>query len=148
MTKVSNFMFFKLSEGRSNRLRTIAAKRYEKDPQGFLTGKDLEDLAVVCKYAHEEPDVRWIRNVSTLMSSGKLESMLEGKFAFSDHAAEVRHLVAEEKIPFGIKDMVVLKENGKSGVVADYNIDTKEYLVILNPFQLRNVPASELLQPK
>lgn len=148
MKNVSNHVFFKLTEGRSNRLHTIASKRYEKDPQGSLTGKDLEDLAVVCKYAHEEPDVTWIRTLSTLLSSGKLASMLHGKFAFSDHVAEVKQLVAQEKIPFGIKDMVVMKENGKSGVIADYNVDTKEYIVILNPFQLRNVPASELLQPK
>ena len=147
MARVSNFEFCKLTEGRSNRLHTIAAKRYEKEPKGFLTSSDLDDLAIMCKYAHEDRDVTWLRTLITMASTGKLASMLKGKFSVKDHFAEVRQMVAQEKIPYGIKDMVVMKDTGKSGVIADYNVDTKEYIVVLNPFQIRNVPANELLAP-
>lgn len=147
MTKVSNFEFFKLSEGRSNRLHTVATKRYEREPKGFLTNSELNDLAVMCKYSHEDSDVTWLRTLATMASTGKLASMLKGRFTFEDHVAEVRNMVAQEKIPYGIKDMVVIKDTGKSGVIADYNVDTKEYIVILNPFQIRNVPAKDLLAP-
>lgn len=148
MTTVSNSEFLTLSEGRSNRLRTIARKRYESNPKGSLTQTDLDELATVCKYSHENKDVTWLRTLGTMMSTGKLNNLRRGNFDFQDHAVEVQRLVAQEKIPFGLKDMVVLKESGKAGVVADYNVDTKEYIVILNPFQIRNVPASELLERK
>jgi hypothetical protein len=126
----------------------MAKKRYEKEPRGSLSRGDLEELATVCKYSHEDKDVTWLRTLGTMMSTGKLDNLRRGKFNFQDHAVEVQRMVAQKKIPFGLKDMVILKENGKAGVVADYNTDTNEYIVILNPFQIRNVPASDLIERK
>jgi hypothetical protein len=148
MGTVTNAEFLRLTEGRSNRLRTMARKRYEGDARGSLTTADIEDFASVCKYAHEDRDVTWLRTLGTMVSTGRLSAMRSGKFDFADHAAEVQRLVAQQKIPFGLKDMVVIKDSGKAGVVADYNTETKEYIVILNPFQLRTVPASDLLERK
>jgi hypothetical protein len=147
MVKLSNYVFFKLAADRSNRLHTLATKRFEKEPQGSLTTHELDELALICKYSHEDNDVTWLRTLGTLLTSGRLASMLHGKFSYQDHVAEINNMVAQEKIPYGIKDLVVLKDGGKSGVIADYNTDTKEYMVILNPFQLRNVPAKDLLAP-
>ena len=148
MGTVTNAEFFTLAKDRSNRLRTIARKRYESAPEGHLKQSDLDELATVCKYAHEDKDVTWLRTLGTLMSTGKLNDLRRGKFDFNDHALEVQRLVAQQQIPYGLKDMVIIKDSGKAGVVADYNTDTKEYIVILNPFQIRNVPASELLERK
>lgn len=145
MNVVSNQEFVKLVEGRSNQLRSLARKRAENDPSGYLVVSELENIM---KVAGSTPpaDRMWLQKLYVMATSGRLARIRQGHETWEDHVAAVHVLHAQSTIPFDINDHVILKDTGKSGMVGDYNPDTKEYVVFTNPFQMAIVPADKLLK--
>ena len=57
------------------------------------------------------------------------------------HVASLRR---KGEIAFNIGDHIMLKENGKHGTVVDYLPEDKQFLVMLNPYQLMSYEKKEL----
>jgi len=145
MDVVSNQEFVKLVEGRSNQLRVLARKRAENDPAGCLVVSELESIMRVTG-SMPPADRMWLQKLHVMATSGQLTRVRSGHETWEDHTAAVHVLHAQSKIPFDINDHVILKDTGKSGMVGDYNSETKEYVVFTNPFQMATVPADKLLK--
>ena len=148
MRVLSNREFLSLVAERSNQLKSIASKRCELEPAGCLEDFELDNIIATCQYAGNSGDVKWLKSLKAMHTSGKLHEIKSGKNDFWDHALEVRRLVAQKTIPFDMNDFVIVNESGRSGTVADYNVDTKEYVVVLSPFQVATFKPEELTRGK
>lgn len=144
MKIITNYEFEKLAEEQSSRLYAYAKSRREKDPKGWFTINDLDDVLQVWAYSGEENSVCFLKSLRSLAKSGKLEEMRKGNNILETHIKEVAYLHKKGEIAFDIGDHIMLKDNGKRGTVVDYRPDSKEFLVVLNPFQLTFYPKKDL----
>lgn len=136
MRVLSNVEFERLTEDQTPRLRMIAKQRCDQDSSGFLTLAEISDYAKVCMYSGDHSSATWLKNLSVVATNGKLGRLRSNADTWEDHREEVHMLYAAEKVPFDIGQHVMCKDSGRYGSVADYIPDSKEYLVVLDPFQI------------
>jgi len=144
MSVLSNVEFNSLTANQSARLKTIAVKRLEKDQSGFLTIADINEYIKICQYSGDKKSTQWLKNLLSLHKGGKLNRIRKGATTYQDHVEDVRMLHAAGNIPFDIGDSVRCNKSGKYGTVIDYIPDTKEYLVVLNPFQMKTYSKGDI----
>jgi len=145
MNVITNQEFLVLVENRSPRLKCVAKMRAESDPTGSISDKDLTDLMFSCTASGCTADVEWLKNLKIMAKNGTIGRLATGRANWKEHIAEVEWMKNQKKIPYAIKEMVVVKESGKKGTVADYNVDTGEYIVLLTPFQVVCLKPDQLL---
>lgn len=144
MVIVSNVEFEKLTDGQSNRLRMIAKNRAEGDPKGFLTIAEVQDYIKTCMYSGDNSAAQWLKNLVTLAKNGTIRRARTGQSTWEDHCNDVSIRYAAKEIPFDIGQHVFCKDCGRYGSIADYIPDSKEYLVIMDPFQVMTYKKSDL----
>jgi len=137
MKVLSNVEFEKLTEEKSPRIKSLAKARCDRNPEGFLTTAELDEIIKICKYSGDEPSTRWLQALKILSNNGQLHRSRTGTNTWEDHSNLVSALRRKGEISFGLFDHIILKETGKRGTVVDYNIDDKKYLVTLDPFELK-----------
>jgi hypothetical protein len=136
MTLLTNEEFEKLASSQTNRIKVWASNRVENSPNGSFTLKDLDSLIEVCAYSGDK-SIGWLKNLKSLAVSGKLHQLKANRNTYEDHRYEIELLASQKKIPFAIGDKVQCVANGKMGVVADYNTSSEEYIVVLDPTEIR-----------
>lgn len=141
---VSNVEFEVLTEGRAPRLHAVAVSRRKADPVGTIQEKDVHQLIELFAYSGDRSSANWLKNLLVLHKNGTLGRIRTNNTTYEDHVAEVRMLYAANQIPFDIGQHVQCKECGKYGSIVDYVQDTGEYIVILNPFQVRTYKKDQL----
>ena len=144
MVIISNVEFEKLTDGQSSRLKTIAKARADADPSGFLTVDETQDYIKACVYSGDNSAAQWLKNLIVLSANGTIKRVRSGQTTWEDHCTDVRIRYAAKEIPFDIGQHVFCKDCGRYGSIADYIPDSKEYLVVLDPFQVRQYKKSEL----
>lgn len=144
MKIISNVEFEKLVEGQPAKLRALARHRAETDPQGFLTVAELDTYINTFKYTGDAKSVQWLKNLDVLHRNGKLRRIRAGAETFQDHMEYVHRLHAAGQIPLDVGDSVQCKESGRYGSIVDYNPDSKEYIVVMSPFEVKNYKKSEI----
>jgi hypothetical protein len=144
MVILSNAEFAKLTVDQSPRLHAIASQRADNEPTGFLVAADAHEYVKVCTYSGDLKGAQWLKNLLAVAKNGKLQRIRDGSATWEDHLGEVLQLKAAKEIPFAIGDHIELKENGKYGSIVDYIPDSKQYLVVLDPFQVMLYKANEL----
>jgi hypothetical protein len=144
MRVLSNVEFEKLTEGQTPRLRMLAKQRCDQDSTGFLTLAEISDYAKVCMYSGDHGSATWLKNLSVVATNGKLDRLRSDSVTWEDHREEVHTLYAAEKVPFDIGQHVMCKDSGRYGSVADYIPDSKEYIVVLDPFQIMTYKKDQL----
>ena len=145
---IRHHQFQQLAENRSGFIKSVANKMVEDDPDAFLTEDSLEQLIETCRTIGRKKDADWLQNLWAMHKSGQLQRILSGRQNHNDHTAEVAYLASQQTIPFGLNDAVIEKETGKTGQVIDYNVDTGRYIVALNPFQIKDFEAKDLMKGK
>lgn len=143
MTILSNVEFEKLVADQSTRLKTIAKKRCDQSPKGFLTLDDVGQYIKACTYSGDHQSVQWLKSLIVIAKNGKLTRLRNNADTWEDHVEEVRQLSAAEGV-LDIGQHVRCKESGRYGSIADYNKDTKEYIVVLDPFQVMVYKSKQL----
>ena len=144
MKILSNIEFESLAANQSYRLRTVAKRRAEQNPQGHVQTEDLSDYIKTCTYSGDHKSARWLKSLATLAHNGQLERIRRRNETHQDRQAYIRALQANGSLKFKLNDQVMCKECGRYGQVVDYLPETKEYIVILDPFQVKQVKESEL----
>ena len=146
MVILSNVEFEKLVSEQSPRLKMVAKNRCKLNPKGFIKLSDLDAVIHVCQYTGDKGSVRWLKSLKSLAQSGKLAKIKskDGLHAWERHAIHVAELHKKGEIAFDLFDHIMLKEDGRRGTVVDYQPDTKEFVVALNPFELRSYPKKDL----
>lgn len=135
MTVLSNVEFEKVVTDQSSRLKMIAKQRCDKDPTGFLTFDDIGQYITACTYSGDKKSAQWLKSLVVIAKNGKLSRMRTNSTTWEDHVEEVHRMSATGNI-LDIGQHVRCKESGRYGSIADYNPDSKEYIVILDPFQV------------
>lgn len=144
---LSNVEFEKLVEGKSPRLRAIAKKRTDEDPQGFLEIGELDRMIQMFAYSGDSKSTKWLKNLGALAKKGEIKKAREatsGADAWKFHAMRVARLHKNGEVAFGLFDRIQLKETGKRGMVVDYLPEDKKYIVALNPFEIRTYEKKDL----
>jgi len=144
MTILTNAEFRNLtemSEKSSSRLKLVARRRYEAEPNGQLTSKDLKTLASIFQGS---PDAKWLQSLQYMHTSGKIAGVVAGKNKWEVHVAEVAKLQRHGDIAFKLGDHVFMKESGKYGIVVDYFTDNNQYLVITDPYSINFFDKKDL----
>ena len=144
MQILSNAEFEQLVSSQSFRLQTIARKRRAASPEGALNDKDITEYINICMYSGDRPGATWLKSLVAMAQSGELDRIRRGAMTYDEHHKYLKLLHASGKIKFGIGDHVLCKESGRHGTVADYIPDSKEYLVVLDPFIVRTFKADQL----
>ena len=142
MTILSNVEFEKLTDHQAPRLRAIAKQRCDQSPKGFLTLDDVGQYIKACMYSGDKEAVQWLKSLIVISKNGKLTRLRSKSDTWEDHVEEVRRLGAEGVLD--INQHVRCKETGRYGSIADYNKDSKEYIVVLDPFQIKTFKSNEL----
>jgi len=142
MTILSNVEFEKLAADQSPRLRTIAKQRCDQAPTGFLTLDDIGQYITACTYSGDKQSVQWLKSLIVISKNGKLNRLRNKSDTWEDHVEDVRRLAAEGVLDIG--QHVRCKDSGRYGSIADYNKDTKEYIVVLDPFQVQTFKSNKL----
>jgi hypothetical protein len=144
MRILSNVEFEKLAEKESPRLKAIAKHRCDKSPDGFLTTDDIADYAKVCMYSGDHKTANWLKSLAILAKNGKIARLRKNASTWEDHVEQVHMMHRAKEIPFDIGQHVYCKDCERYGSIADYIPDSKEYLVVLDPFQLRTYKKNDL----
>lgn len=144
MSVMSNSDFAKLAESRSGWLKSAAGIKYRKDPDGGVSREDLVHLAKQCRAYNKFADDKWLKSLIAMNDQGILDQIKQGVGVFN-HVASVKLLHAQKKIPFAINEMVLVKESGRRGIVVDYLTDAGEYVIALDPFEIRQLKSSDLM---
>lgn len=144
MNVISNSEFVALVDGQSPRLKTIAKQRYEASPKGSLTLDDIRTYTQTFEYSGDRASSAWLKNLAVLAKNGKIQRIKSGATTWDDHVEEVRSLYAAKSAPFNIGQHVFVEDVGRYGSIADYIPDTEEYLVILDPFQVKTYKKKDL----
>lgn len=142
MRILSNQDFAKLVQNKLPKLKAIGSVKAEKDPHGFVSEKDVDEYISVLSYS-EEKSANWLKSLKVLAKNGTLRRIQSGVTTWEDHLAEVHQKKVAGEISFDINDHVML-EDGKLGVVVDYRPEEKEFVVLLNPFEVKQVPGKDL----
>lgn len=144
MVIISNVEFEALATGQSPRLRSIAKHRCDQSPDGFLTLGEIAECVKICQFSGDTKSVGWLNNLAILAKSGKLHRMRTGATTWEDHVEHIHMLFQAKDIQFDLGQHVFCTDCGRYGSIADYIPDTKEYLVVLDPFQLATYQKSDL----
>jgi len=144
MKIVSNSEFEALTSKCAPRLRAMAKSRNRNDPAGQLTASDLDAYMEACMYAGDHKSVQWLKNLKHLSKSGMLRQLRQGKSNWNNHALHIEALHRKGEIKFKLGDAVMVKETGKQGQIIDYFPDEKEFLVVLDPFQIKTIKPGDL----
>lgn len=144
MTILSNVEFEKLVVEQSPRIRAIAKARCDANPTGLLTLEELSTIIRAAEFSGDRRGSAWLKNLVVLAKQGKIAKIRENRGTWGDHVEHVHALHAAKKILFNIGQHVSLKDSGKFGSVVDYIPDTDEYLVVLDPFQIKVYKKNEL----
>jgi len=142
---VSNEEFVFLTENRSPKLKQMAKVRHASDPKGSLDEASLDNITFACQASGCNTDSEWLKSLKQAAKNGSISRIKTGNVTWHEHVAEVNRLVAQKKVPFGLKDMVVIKETGRRGTVSDYNTETGEYIVLMTPFQVVCLKPEDLV---
>lgn len=137
MKILSNVELETLTKEQSPRLKSLAKARCNKNPKGFLTVAELDEMTKVCKYAGDEQATRWLQSLKILAKNGQLQRARTENNTWRDHSRHVAMLRKKGEIAFDLFDHIMLKDTGKRGTVVDYLPEDKKYLVSLDPFQLQ-----------
>ncbi|MFA5132745.1 MAG: hypothetical protein WC444_05490 [Candidatus Paceibacterota bacterium] len=143
---LSNYEFAVVASKQSPWMAAKAKKRLVSAVKGFVSRSDLNVILAECVACNKPEDAKWIRAVMSAYDSGKLSNLRQDKGDWVTHLAHVRVLSDSKKIPFGLREMVMVKDTGMVGQVMDYLVDKDEYVVVLNPFEIKQLPASALLK--
>jgi len=141
---LTNAEFKELVGNRSSRLRVLANKLCETDPNDYITLNDLNQIVLAMKSSGEDGDVNWLRSLIGIIKDGSIERIKKGEETWQQHVAYVRSLSAAGKIPFNIGDKIMIKDTGKFGTVVDYLPEQSKFLVLISPFQLMEYDISGL----
>lgn len=144
MRVLSNVEFKKLTEGQPYRLQAMATRRLDRDPTGYLTIDEIPEFVKVCTYSGDHKSANWLKSLMTVAKNGQLRRMRAGAETYEDHKQYVTALKVKGSIKFGLNDHIQCKQTGKFGTVVDYLPDSKEYIVILNPFEVKMYKESDL----
>lgn len=144
MRVLSNVEFEKLVAGQSPRLKMIAKQRCDQDPSGYLTLDDIGGYVRACTYSGDADSVRWLKSLTVLAKNGKLNRLRTKTTTWEDHIEEVASLARSGAVAFNISDHVLCKDTGRYGSVVDYIPDSKEYIVVLDPFQVQTYKKKDL----
>jgi len=144
MKILSNVELEILTKDQSSRLRSLAKARCDRNPKGFLTVAELDEMTKVCKYAGDEKATRWLQSLKILAKNGQIKRARTENNTWADHSRHVAMLHRKGEVAFDLFDHIMLKETGKRGTVVDYMPDDKKYLVALDPFQLQWFEKKEL----
>jgi len=143
MTILSNVEFEKLAADQSPRLRTIAKYRCDQAPKGFLNLDDIGQYITACTYSGDKHGVQWLKSLIVIAKNGKLGRLRTGSDTWEDHVENMHQLSAAGDA-LDIGQHVRCKDSGRYGSIADYNKDTKEYIVVLDPFQVKTFKSNKL----
>jgi hypothetical protein len=143
MTILSNVEFEKLVADQSPRLKAMAKQRCDQSPKGVLTLDDISQYIRACTYSGDHQSVQWLKSLIVVSKNGKLNRLRNKSDTWEDHRDEVRQLSAAEGV-LDIGQHVRCKESGRYGSIADYNKDSKEYIVVLDPFQVMVYKSKQL----
>ena len=136
MVILSNVEFEKLVAGQPLRLKMMAKQRCDQSPNGFLHLDDIKQYITACTYSGDKQSVQWLNSLIVVAKNGKLKRLRTNTKTWEDHVDEVHRLsAAGEALDIG--QHVRCKDTGRYGSIADYNTDTKEYMVVLDPFQIK-----------
>ena len=141
---LSNVEFEKLVTDLPPRMRVIAKERCDKSPCGFITLSELAEYAKMLEYSGDPRTAKWLKNLAVLAKNGKIAKLRSGNETWEDHVELVAALHTAEEIPFGIGQHIFITEEDRYGSVVDYIPATKEYLVVLNPFQVKQYKKDDL----
>lgn len=144
MKILSNYEFSELVKEQSPKLKAIAKSRVQENPKGFLHLSDVDTLITALTYSADKKGAAWLKNLKSLAKSGRLQKTRTGLSALEDHLLKVSNLHRKGEIAFDIGDHIMLKENGKHGTVVDYVPEDKQFLVMLNPYQLVSYEKKDL----
>ena len=137
MVVLSNVEFEKLVAEQPPRLKTLAKQRCDVDPKGFVSTADLGEMAQIFSYSGDDRTAGWLKNLSVLAKNGKIQRLRKKTATWQDHVDHVIALQAADEIPFKIGDHIFVKDEGRYGSVVDYIPAAKEYLVVLDPFHVK-----------
>jgi len=143
MTILSNVEFEKLVTDQSPRLRTIAKQRCDQAPTGVLTRADIDQYIQACTYSGDKKAAQWLKSLIVVSKNGKLARLRSNEATWEDHVEEV-HRLSAAKEALDIGQHVRCKESGRYGSIADYNPDSKEYIVVLDPFQIMVYKSNQI----
>lgn len=127
-----------------NRVKSMAKARFEHDPKGDLLEGDLDKFIALCACSGDKESVRWLKSVKVFSTNGMIKRIKTGQTTWNDHVLDVHRRSAQKEIPFDLNDTVVLKDSGRRGIVCDYCPDSKEYVVVFNPFQVAHYKTEDL----
>jgi len=142
MTILSNVEFEKLVADQSPRLKAIAKQRCDQAPAGMLTTDDIGQYIKACMYSGDKQATQWLKSLIVISKNGKLTRLRSNSNTWEDHVEDVRRLGAEGVLDIG--QHVRCKESGRYGSIADYNKESKEYIVVLDPFQVKTFKSNKL----
>lgn len=144
MKILSNSEFEILAEKQSNVLKSMAKSRAKNDPQGFLNDDDVTAYMTACMHAGDHSSVKWLKNLRYIAKSGLLSRLRKGGSLWENHVIQINAMFKRGEVKFNIGDAVSVKETGKQGQVVDYLPEDKEFIVVLDPFQVKNFSAGDI----
>jgi len=142
MTILSNVEFEKLTADQSPRLKTIAKQRCDQFPKGFLTLEDVGQYITACTYSGDKKSAQWLKSLIVISKNGKLSRLRSKADTWEDHVEDVKRLAADGVLDIG--QHIRCKDSGRYGSIADYNKDTKEYIVVFDPFQVQTRKSKQI----
>lgn len=144
MKILSNSELETLVSDLSPKLKAIVSVRAKQDPNGSVSDKDLDAYIHACRCLADKKAVMCLKNLKALAKSGKLQEILSGKDKYTAHLMKWAKLIKCGEAKFMLNDRVCVKETGKFGQVVDYIPDQKVYIVVLDPFQVKEFKSNEL----
>jgi len=144
MRVLSNVEFEKLVAEQAPRLRVLARQRCEANPSGFISVDDLGIYTKAFEFSGDCQAAKWLKNLIVLAKNGKLARIRKGTTTWEDHVEQVTAMHAAKEVKFNIGQHVYVEDEGRYGSVVDYIPDIKEYLVVLDPFQVKQYKKKDL----
>ena len=144
MNVLSSVEFEILAKKVTPKLTALSRAKCDKDPQGFVTLADVDAYIRACSYSGDAKASNWLKNLKLFATNGTLGRIRKGSNTWENHVLEVEVLHRRGEIKFNLGDSVMVKESGKYGQVIDYLPDEKEYVVVLDPFQMATLKPGDL----
>jgi len=144
MLILSNAELEVLVDGVSQKLKALISVRAKNDPSGKVTEKDIDAYTHACACLADKKAVTYLKNLKILAKSGKLQKIMSGKDKYYLHLLRWSNLVKKGEVKFMLNDKVCVKETGKFGQVVDYIPESKVYVVVLDPFQVKEFKSNEI----
>ncbi len=144
MQILSNLEFERLTAGQSYRLQAVAKRRAALQPQGHLQLEELPEYIKTFTYSGDHKSAAWLKSLVVLANNGQLSRIRRSAETYEDRQKFNASLHTQGAIKFNLNDAVMCIDCGRYGQVVDYLPESKEYVVVLDPFQVRTVKESEL----